>query len=212
MATQHRGVSFIVAVVFVLWFLVALAAGRAGAFESGPSTPPLPLLIAVAGPPLLFGLAYRASAAVRSFALGIDLRLLTAIQSWRVIGGMFLVLYAFRLLPGLFAWPAGVGDLAVGLAAPFALLAMVRGHSAWRRQVVWLNIAGLIDFAGAVGTGILTSGSSLGVLGGGASGASMGLLPLSLVPTFAVPAWIIFHIVSLLQLRRAARRRAGADA
>lgn len=32
--------------------------------------------------------------------LGIDLRLLTAIQGWRVIGGMFLVLYAFDLLPG----------------------------------------------------------------------------------------------------------------
>jgi hypothetical protein len=30
----------------------------------------------------------------------------------------------------------------------------------------------------------------------------MGLLPLSLIPTFAVPLWIIFHMISLLQLRR----------
>jgi hypothetical protein len=201
----------ILSLVLALWFLTALAAGSAGVFQSSPSTPPLAILVAVAGPPLLFGIAYRVSAAVRRFALGIDLRLLTAIQGWRVIGGMFLVLYAFGLLPGPFAWPAGVGDLAVGLAAPFALLAMLRGSPAWPRQVAWLNIAGLIDFAGAVGTGVLTSSSSLGVLAGGASRASMGALPLSLVPTFAVPLWTIFHVVSLLQLRRAARRRAGVD-
>jgi len=29
----------------------------------------------------------------------------------------------------------------------------------------------------------------------------MGTLPLSLVPTFAVPLWIIFHVISLLKLR-----------
>ncbi len=201
----------ILSLVLALWFLTALAAGSAGVFQSSPSTPPLPILVAVAGPPLLFGIAYRVSAAVRRFALGIDLRLLTAVQGWRVIGGMFLVLYAFGLLPGPFAWPAGVGDLAVGLAAPFALLAMLRGSPAWPRHVAWLNIAGLIDFVGAIGTGVLTSSSSLGVLAGEASHASMGALPLSLVPTFAVPLWIIFHAISLLQLRRTARRRAGAS-
>ncbi len=201
----------ILSLVLALWFLTALAAGSAGVFQSSPSTPPLPILVAVAGPPLLFGIAYRVSAAVRRFALGIDLRLLTAVQGWRVIGGMFLVLYAFGLLPGPFAWPAGVGDLAVGLAAPFALLAMLRGSPAWPRHVAWLNIAGLIDFVGAIGTGVLTSSSSLGVLAGEASRASMGALPLSLVPTFAVPLWIIFHAISLLQLRRTARRRAGAS-
>jgi hypothetical protein len=33
----------------------------------------------------------------------------------------------------------------------------------------------------------------------------MGLMPLSLIPTFAVPLWTILHIVSLIQLRRAER-------
>jgi hypothetical protein len=31
----------------------------------------------------------------------------------------------------------------------------------------------------------------------------MGGLPLSLIPTFAVPLWTIAHIISLIQLRRA---------
>jgi hypothetical protein len=198
-----------VAVLLAAWFLIALAAGAGGVFESAPSRPPLALLAAVAGPPLLFAALYRGSHLFRGFVLGIDLRLLTAVQAWRVIGGMFLVLYAFDLLPGLFAWPAGTGDVAVGLAAPFVVLAMVRGAPTWRRQVAWLNIAGLIDFAAAVGTGVLTSNTSLGVLADGATRASLGTLPLSLVPTFAVPLWIIFHMISLLQLRGGAKTPVG---
>lgn len=137
--------------------------------------------------------------------LGIDLRLLTAIQSWRVIGITFLGLYTFGLLPGLFASVAGIGDAAVGSAAPFVALVMVRRVPSWRRQVAWLNIAGLVDFVGAVGTGVLTSNSSLGFPADGVARASMGALPLSLIPTFAVPLWIIFHLISLLQIRRLTR-------
>ena len=122
-------------------------------------------------------------------------------QSWRVIGVMFLALYAFDVLPGLFAWPAGVGDAAVGFSAPFALMALVRGDATWRRRVRWLNVAGLIDFTVAVGTGVLTSDSSLGWFVDAAPRASLGALPLSLVPSFAVPLWTIFHVISLLQLR-----------
>jgi hypothetical protein len=162
------------------------------------------VLVAVAGPPLIFAAAYRASRRFRDFVLAIDLRLLTAVQSWRVIGVMFLAFYAFGLLPGLFAWPAGVGDAAVGFAAPFVLLAIVHRSPTWRRQVLWLNIAGLLDFIGAVGTGVLSSNNSIGLVADGATRVSLGSLPLSLIPTFAVPLWTLFHIVSLLQLARTA--------
>jgi len=37
--------------------------------------------------------------------------------------------------------------------------------------------------------------------------ASLGALPLSLIPTFAVPLWIVFHLASLLQIHRAPGRR-----
>jgi len=204
LSADRRNVSSILASILVLWFLLVLAGGYAGAFESGPTRPPLTILLAFVGPPLIFAAAYRASRGFREFVLGIDLRLLTAVQSWRVIGVMFLVLYAYGLLPGLFAWPAGIGDFAVGLAAPFVLLAMLRQRPTWRRQVAWLNIAGLVDFVDAIGTGALSSNSSIGIVADGAARVSMGSLPLSLIPTFVVPLWTIFHIVSLLQLARAA--------
>ena len=202
LSTDHRGVSSILTIVLAAWFLLALGAGYAGAFESGPTRPPLAVLVAFLAPPLIFAALYRASRRFRDFVLALDLRLLTAVQSWRVVGVMFLAFYAFGLLPGLFAWPAGIGDLAVGLAAPFVLLAMLRGRPTWRRQLLWLNIAGLVDFVGAIGTGALSSNSSIGLVANGAAHVSLGSLPLSLIPTFAVPLWTIFHIASLLQLAR----------
>jgi hypothetical protein len=39
---------------------------------------------------------------------------------------------------------------------------MTAGVPHWRRQAVWLNVAGLLDFAVAIGTGVLTSNTSLG--------------------------------------------------
>jgi hypothetical protein len=203
--TPNRGLSALAAAIVAIWFGAVLLLSAVGAFAASPTQPPLGIFLAVVLPPLLFALLYRLSGRLRDFALAIDLRWLTAIQGWRVIGVMFLAFYAFGLLPGLFAWPAGLGDAAVGLAAPFVLMAVLRGAPNWQRRVFWLNIAGLIDFAGAVGTGVLTSNSAIGFLADGAAPANLGELPLSLVPTFAVPLWTIFHAISLLQLRKMAR-------
>ena len=199
---RAHSIAWTLAALVGAWFLVVLVAGSRDVFVSGPSRPPLPLLIAIVGPPALFAVAYRLSRRFQDRALAIDLRLLTALQTWRVLGGVFLFLYAFALLPGLFAWPAGLGDMGVGVAAVFVLYAMMTGAPGWRRRVWWLNVMGLVDFAGAVVTGVLSSNTALGLFADGAPRAEMGALPLSLIPTFAVPMWIIIHMISLLQLRR----------
>ena len=56
---------------------------------------------------------------------------------------------------------------------------------------------------GAVGTGLLASSGPLGLLKGEISTLPLQQLPASLVPSFAVPLWIIIHVISLLQLRKA---------
>jgi hypothetical protein len=211
-SAQAKGRFVLVGLVLVAWLVVIVVAGRAGMFDAGPGRPPLPILVAVVLPPAVFALLYRLTDRVRDFALSIDLRLLTAMQAWRVGGVMFMVLYAFGLLPGLFAWPAGLGDFAVGLAAPFVLQALVARGAGWQFSVFWLNVAGLVDFAVAIGTGVLSSNSSLGIFAGDVPSASMGALPLSIVPTFAVPLWTIFHMISLIQLRRMAAGYGGRAA
>ncbi len=196
------------ALIVAAWLLAVVVGGVAGMFEPGPSRPPLPILAALAVPLGIFGLAYALSPRFRDFVLSLDLCVLTAVQSWRVLGGMFVFLWAFDLRPALFAFPAGLGDVAVGIAAVFVLHAMMDGAPGWRRKVLLLNLGGLLDFVGAFATGILTSNSALGVFAGERVGqwASMGSMPLSLIPTFAVPMWTILHLVSLLQLRELGRR------
>jgi hypothetical protein len=195
------------AAVLAVWLALVAWLGMKGVFQASPTNPPLGALIAIVAPLAAFAVAYLVSKRFSDFVLAIDLRLLTAFQAWRVLGGMFLVLYAYAMLSPVFAFPAGLGDFAVGAAAPFVLWAMMRRSPGWERRVFWLTIAGLADFAGAIATGVLTSPSTLGVFADPAARANMGEMPLSLIPTFAVPLWTIFHIITLLQLRRLAAAR-----
>jgi len=55
-----------------------------------------------------------------------DLRLATAICVWRLTGLGFLSPYAHGVLPGLFAFPACLGDIAVGISAPWIVLGLIR--------------------------------------------------------------------------------------
>jgi len=186
--------------ILALWFAVAVIGNLTGIIWPAPDRAPIGLLFAIVVPPLLFCGAYRFVPAVRQFVLTLDLRLLTAIQCWRVVGATFIVLHAHRLLPGLFAYPAGYGDLLTGLFAPFALLALIRQRTGWQRHLFRLNLLGLVDFAGAISTGLLASNGPLGLLRGEISTVILQQLPLSLIPTFGVPFWIIVHIAALLQL------------
>src|SRR5262247_672385 len=81
--------------VVIAWAALSLIANVLGVFTAYPDHPPFALLVAVIGPPILFLIAYAFSARVRTLSLRLDLRLLTAMQGWRVIGAMFLVLMWF---------------------------------------------------------------------------------------------------------------------
>src|SRR5262249_30255980 len=85
-------------VVVIAWAALSLILNFLGVFTAYPDQPPFALLVAIIGPPILFLIAYAFSANVRTLSLRLDLRLLTAMQEWRVIGALFLVLMSFGLL------------------------------------------------------------------------------------------------------------------
>jgi hypothetical protein len=188
--------------VLLAWGAISALVANQGLYVNPPDAAPYGLLAAVAVPPILFAIAYRASTRFREYVLGLNVTFLTALQGWRVIGGMFLVLMTYRIAPGTFAWPAGAGDMIVGFYAPFVVLALVRRSENWRAHVILLNILGLLDFVGAIGSGVLSGNNPLGILRGEVTTDFIQQLPLSIIPTFAVPAWIALHIVSLLQISR----------
>src|SRR3954465_5714349 len=120
------GTGTFVAVFFAVWFAVVFVLGARGAFVAAPQAPPLALLIGLVAPLSLFLLGYRMIPAVRDFVLSADLRVIVGIQAWRWAGFEFLGFYVYKVLPGIFAWPAGLGDMAIGVTAPLVLAALLR--------------------------------------------------------------------------------------
>ena len=126
----------------------------------------------------------------------------TAIQAWRAGGLGFLALYAHGVLPGAFAWPAGLGDIAIGVTAPWVALALIRrpGFTISRLFVVW-NLLGILDLVVAVTVGGLSSALASGAPGEVTTGP-MAHLPLVLIPAYLVPLFVMLHLVALFQARR----------
>ena len=198
-----------VPLALAVWFVLVVSLGAGGAFIVPPSSPPIPIAAAVALPLLLFFAALRLSPAFRDFVLTLDLRLIAGMQAWRWAGFGFLALYAHKILPGIFALPAGLGDMAIGVTAPWVLLALVRqpafaASAAFRR---W-NVLGILDLIVAV-----SLGTSNAILSTGAPGeitsAPMATLPLLLIPAFLVPLFLMLHTAALMQGRQLARARAA---
>ena len=141
----------------------------------------------------------------RALLFSLDPVLLTEFQAWRIVGGAFLIVYAFGHLPGLFAWPAGLGDVAVGVAAPFIVWRLRRDRAfLGTTRFRLFHYAGLFDFAVAVTTGIASRNAIPGLVEG-VNSSPMGQLPLVMIPTLVVPAFIILHLIVLMQSFHAAR-------
>jgi hypothetical protein len=166
----------------------------------------MPIFFGFAIPLAIFFAAYFGWNKFRAFVLGADLRFVAAIQAWRWAGFGFLALYAHRVLPALFAFPAGLGDMAVGITAPWIVLGLIRepNFASSKRFVIW-NIMGILDLVVAVSLGTICSGFIPG-LTGNVTTSSMAQLPLVLIPAFLVPFFIMLHVTALAQTRIALKR------
>lgn len=196
------GMGTLVTVLFLAWGALVIVLGASGAFVTTPGAPPLGLLIGLAAPLAVFLVGYSASQTLREFVLSADLRFIVGMQAWRWAGFGFLALYAYRILPGIFAWPAGLGDMAIGVTAPFVLRALLRrpGFAGSRSFVAW-NLGGILDLVVALSIGALVPLLAPSLYGA-VSTTPMTQLPLVLIPTYLVPTFLILHLTALFQARR----------
>ena len=152
-------------------------------------------------------LGFGLSPALRRAVEAASLPAVIGVQFYRALGVLFIILLAQGQLPAHFAAPAGWGDIFVGLTAPLVALALIRRTAGARALALAWNVFGLLDLVVAVGmgTGVLAPylvpelGSRV------PSAAAMGVFPLILVPTFAVPLSVILHVIALARLRHGAR-------
>ncbi len=181
--------------IIVVWFIFALSASALHLFQNDANRIGVEVAIAALAPIVVFALWFAASERFRQFALSLNPRTLTALQSWRFIGFIFVLLEARGVLPAIFALPGGYGDMAIGVTASFVAWKLAGANH--RKGFILWQLLGILDLVVAVGVG-----TTAGFLSPqGPTMAPMTVLPLSLVPTFLVPLFLIFHVICIAQAR-----------
>ena len=200
---RAAGVGAAAATLLAGWLVATSLIARAGAYNHSWPVPPLAL---VAGAVLIALLAAtRIPVVSRVLAAPDTVARLAVPHTFRILGPTFLVVAALAPLPLLFAVPAGLGDTATGVAAPFVARRLARGNG--RRATIWFNVFGLADLVVAVIAATLARR-----LMGDQSIEPLRLLPLVLVPTFGVPLAMAMHVVSLGRLLPRGAREAALQA
>ena len=186
------------AIPLTVWLALVWWLAVAGAFRPAPGLPALPIAIFL---PVLMAVPVLLSSKVIGALLdATPAAWLIGLQVYRIFGGIFLVSWARGGIAGIFALPAGIGDVLVGvLALPVAYLVGTGAPGARQRAMAW-NWLGLFDFAVAIG--IVTAPGPLQLIVPDRPNAALGTFPMVMIPAFAVPSSILLHALSLRQLLR----------
>jgi hypothetical protein len=189
------------AVVFGSWFTASGVIAGHGEYHArlGHGLPLLPIVVTgfIVG---LLALS-RIPSVARALSAPTMVSRLIHPHSFRVGGLVFLLLMFQGHLPALFALPAGLGDIAIGIAAPRIARGIADGTG--RRAALRFNAFGIADLVVAMIMGAVVGYQLIHVT---PSGAPISELPLALIPSAAVPLLFALHIISISALRKSAER------
>jgi hypothetical protein len=191
---RRRGWVIGLAVIFIAWLMGVVLLAASGFFR--PDAPRIPLALLTT---LTAGYLVLLSPTFCAIIAGIPQHWLIGIQTFRILGGVFLVRYLQGELPGVFAIPAGVGDVLTGIFAPVVAYWWFAGKPYARAAAIAWNLFGMADLINAVAIGWLTGGGGGGIV-----------FPIVLIPIYAVPRAFLVHSYSLIGLLRKTSRRPGA--
>jgi hypothetical protein len=186
------------AILWSAWVLASLFFAAADVYRFEPTRPvpllPIGLMVSLGTVMLLT----RIPVVSRILAQPDGLWRLTLPQIFRVVGVTFLVVMALGKLPPMFALPAGLGDMAIGIEAVFVARNLRRGVVS--RRAVWFNILGLVDLVVALGIGFAAAPAAVRLLLVSPTTEAISLLPLALIPATVVPLASALHLLSLRKL------------
>jgi hypothetical protein len=180
------------AILLAVWLFAIVLLASQNVFRNDVLPPRIPLALLAT---LAVGYLLLLSRSFRAIVAGIPQHWLIGIQTFRILGGVFLIRYFEGQLPGVFAIPAGIGDVLTGLLAPLVAYWWYAGKPYARGAAIAWNLFGMADLVNAVTIGALT--------GGGAGGI---VFPIVLIPVYAVPRALLVHSYSLIGLARKTSR------
>jgi len=201
-----------VIIPLLAWFAVVWELAQVNGFRTGPGVriPAIPLAVIL---PIVISLPLlMRSARIAAAIDAIPPSWLIGFQVYRVLGGIFLLRWAEGSLPGIFALPAGTGDVAMGVLALPAAIYLASGARNGRVAAYAWNALGIADLILALTLGALSSPGRIQLLALDQANTISMDPSLVLIPTFAVPLSLILHALSLWQLRRSAHHMAFAAA
>jgi hypothetical protein len=200
--------SFRIAAGLVAWYGAVVVLGRSGLFAQTPLIAPN-IIFAFFFLFIILWHFYH-SATLRAVADATAPYWMIAVHVWRIGGVWFISLYYVGVLPAEFAFPSGIGDLVVGIAAlPVAYFLFLQKPFSRKIAIVW-NYIGAADLLLAVSLGILAYPEPFPplidgqVLTTSVSTGALALYPLALIPLFAVPLSLLLHAFSLRALKNTA--------
>ncbi len=193
----------LLSVVLIVWVVLAQRLGAANTYLAATDNQPpsIGLPLAILLPLTLAAAGIWNSRHVMRLISAVPLWSLVAIQTYRVAGGIFVLLWAGGRLPWQFALPAGIGDVIAGCSAVMVAALLARkADNAPRAAYLWC-VFGISDLVLAVATGLLTSPGPFHLLALAAPNRLVSAYPLVMIPTFGVPLALILHGIVLWRLR-----------
>jgi len=194
--TQYGGVILAI-LLSVLWMAVTAIVSLMGGFESPREENHFQVMIAVLSPTIFFLVLYALLPSVRNWTRNLSLAMLALPHAWRTVGFSFLALWFYQILPAGFAAPAGFGDFAIAIAAPFIVVALWLKWTGAITAALWFNILGLFDLFIALLTGITGFGVAADQM---TRIDPMTAFPMVIIPTVFVPLLILTHVISLIKI------------
>ena len=196
----------LIAAVLVGWLAIVMMLGATEALSAPPEATLDERFVAAGWLGLTLAIPLAALCAttfgiapVRERLLAMPISILIGLNSLRIVGVLFLMLYSAGRLPAPFAPVAGWGDIIVGfIAIPLAVLAIRKPNANHGLIVAW-NIFGLADLVLAVSLGVAASLAA----GRGVDSGIMTLLPWILIPCFAVPLLMVTHLAIFFKIWKA---------
>jgi hypothetical protein len=202
MARTPRG-RLVVASALAAWFALVLAIGAGGALDPIRGFGVAALGLTVALPVAALASAFFAFGAIRTAMLATPLPALVGLNAIRILGVIFLLLYARGELPAPFAPSAGWGDIFIGVTALPLAWSVIRLGSRVRPLAFAWNVVGIADLVNAVALGALSAPGPIQAFAGPPTSVIMTTLPWLIVPGFLVPSLMFIHVVIFHRLASA---------
>ena len=152
-------------------------------------------------PAITFRIFYGRSVSAKIVLADASIVTLVAVQSSRLVGGLFIALHNDGRLSDPFALIAGSGDMIAAALAIAATYIAWKQKSGWEFWVLAWSFAGFFDFVIAIFLRVtLQMGSPIQLFTQELGVAALGQLPWRYIPNYFVPLFLMIHVSLFIRL------------